>query len=61
MSVILTATGFKIGSKGKVVNNGEKAASLFGSMPKGEARKLRKQLRAEGLVKFAAIPACRAA
>lgn len=53
MSVILTATGFKTSSKGKVVNNGDKAAALFGSMPKGEARKLRKELRERGLAKFA--------
>lgn len=61
LNLIVTATGFKVGSKGKVVNNSEKAGNLFGSMPKGEARKLRKRLRDEGLTRFAAVPAIRAA
>lgn len=55
MSVILTATGFKTSSKGKVVNTDDKAADLFGSLPKGEARKLRKELRAKGRAKFAVV------
>jgi hypothetical protein len=46
MTVILTPTGFKTAPKGKVVNDADKAAALFGSMPKGEARKLRRQLSA---------------
>ncbi len=37
--VFVTPTGFKLGSKGKVVSTGE----FLGSLPKGEARKLRKE------------------
>lgn len=55
MSIILTPTGFKTGTKSKVINSGDKAAALFGTMPKGEARKLRKELRANGLTRFAAV------
>lgn len=55
MSIIVTPTGFKVGSKSKVINNSDKAAALFGSMPKGEARKLRKELRAIGLTRYAAV------
>lgn len=70
LNVIVTATGFKVGSKGKVINNAEKAkalfettspATFFGSMPKGNARKLRKKLWNMNLASIAAIPAMRAA
>ncbi len=38
--VWVTPTGFKLSSKGKVVSTGE----FLGSLPKGEARKLRKEM-----------------
>lgn len=56
MSVILTATGFKIGAKGKVANTAEKAGIEFGKMPKGDARKARRVLFAEGKRNLAAAP-----
>jgi hypothetical protein len=55
MKIEKTATGFKLG-KGKVVNTPQKAAALFGSMPKSDARKLRKELSAMGLARFAVVP-----
>lgn len=61
MNVIVTKTGFKTSPKGKVINSADKAADLFGSMTKGAARKFRKLLRTEGLAKYAAVPARRAA
>ena len=55
MSIVVTPTGFKTGSKGKVINTTDKAAALFGSMSKSDARKLRKEVRAAGLTRFAAV------
>lgn len=48
-NVIVTATGAKIGSKGKVANNQDKMGQLLATLPKGDARKVRKQLREKGL------------
>ena len=48
-SVIVTATGAKLGSKGKVANDQSKMGELLAKLPKGESRKVRKQLRAKGL------------
>lgn len=53
MGVTLTKTGAKIGSKGRVANTPEKMGELLGTLPKGEARKVRKQLRANGLTNLA--------
>ena len=55
MTIIITATGFKVGSKGKVANTPEKVAIEFGSMPKSDARKIRKQLYAAGKIGLAAV------
>ncbi len=41
----------KVGSKAKAVP----AAQVFGMLPKGEARQLRKQLAKEGFVSIAAL------
>lgn len=57
----LTPTGFKIGSKGHVINTPEKAAEFFGSMPKPEARRIRRQLHAAGKTALAAVPRRKAA
>lgn len=43
-SVVVTPTGIKVGSKGKVVKAGE----FFAMNEKGVNRKVRKLLRAEG-------------
>jgi len=48
MTVVLTATGVKIGAKGKVANTPEKVGELLGTLTKGEARQVRKQLFASG-------------
>ena len=48
MKVIVTATGVKLGSKGLVANTAEKVGSLLGTMSKGEARRVRKELRKGG-------------
>lgn len=41
-----TATGLRVGSKGKVQPAGE----ILGQLPKGDRRRVRKQLRAGGFV-----------
>jgi hypothetical protein len=48
-NIIVTKTGAKVGSKGKVANNRDKMGQLLAALPKGEARKVRKELRANGL------------
>lgn len=55
MTIIKTATGFKLGSKGKVVNSADKAAAFFGSMSKSNARKVRRELVANDLARFATV------
>lgn len=55
MTIIMTATGFKVGSKGKVANTVEKAAEAFAMLPKGLARKARKELHAAGKKNLAAV------
>lgn len=52
LAVYLAATGVKVGSKGKVHN----VSNALGMMDKGNARKLRKTLRAEGRTAEAAAP-----
>ncbi len=47
--VFVTPTGLKVGSKGKVLPAGK----FLGSLAKGEARRLRKELRRLGEVKKA--------
>lgn len=47
--IIVTATGAKDGSKGKVANTPDKMGELLAKLPKGEARQVRKQLRGKGL------------
>lgn len=42
--VIITPTGLKLGSRGKVM----KAGTVFATLNKGEARRLRKSLRVLG-------------
>lgn len=54
MTAILTPTGFKVGSKGRVANTPEKAAVEFGKLSKGEARQVRKMLYENGKVNLAA-------
>lgn len=54
MTAILTPTGFKVGSKGKVANTPDKAAIEFSKLSKGKARQLRKMLYANGKVNLAA-------
>jgi hypothetical protein len=56
LNLIVTATGFKVGSKGKVANTPEKAGIEFGNMNKGEARKARKMLFVGGKRHLAAAP-----
>lgn len=52
---IVTPTGVKKGSKGKVANTAEKIGPVFGSLSKPEARKLRKLMAANGLRGLAAV------
>jgi len=56
MSAILTKTGVKIGSKGKVANTAAKMGELLGGLSKGEARKVRKLAAAGGFKNLAAAP-----
>lgn len=51
-TVYVAKTGLRLGSKGKVTS----PSAMFAKMTKGEARKLRKALRAAGAAKFAAMP-----
>lgn len=55
MTAILTPTGFKVGSKGRVANTPSKAAIEFGKLSKSEARKVRKELYRRGDVNLAAV------
>jgi hypothetical protein len=57
MTAILTATGVKIGSKGRVANTPAKVGTLFAGMSKSDARKVRRALFAKGLRNLAAAPA----
>ena len=57
MTAILTATGVKIGSKGRVANTPAKVGTLLAGMSKSDARKIRKALFAKGLRNLAAAPA----
>lgn len=54
LNVIVTATGFKVGSKGRVANTPDKAAVELSKLSKGEARKVRKMLYENGKVNLAA-------
>ena len=56
MTTILTATGVKMGSKGRVANTSAKVGTLLAGMSKSEARKVRKALFAKGLRNLAAAP-----
>jgi hypothetical protein len=53
--VVVTATGVKVGSKGRVANTPEKVGSLLGTMSKSEARKVRKALFASGKRRLASV------
>lgn len=55
-NVIATPTGIKISARGKVTN----MSAAYGSMSKGDARKLRKALRAAGHIQHAAASRCAA-
>ena len=55
-NLIVTATGFKTSSKGKVANTVEKAGIEFGKMSKGDARQVRKVLFAKGKRNLSAAP-----
>jgi hypothetical protein len=44
MTINHTATGIKLGNKGKVAKTPEAVAPIFGMVSKGEARKARKHL-----------------
>lgn len=51
-NVYATPTGLKAGSRGKV----QPPAAFLRVLPKSERRKLRKELHANGFVRFAATP-----
>lgn len=53
-TVFFTPTGAKLGAKGKVANTDATVGELLAKLPKGDARKLRKGLRAKGNNRLAA-------
>ncbi len=53
---VVTPTGVKLGSKGRVMNTPEKVGTLLGELSKGQARKVRKTLFKSGKVALAAAP-----
>lgn len=55
-NVVVTPTGVKLGSKGRVMNTPEKVGTLLGERSKGEARKIRKTLFKAGKKALAAAP-----
>ena len=55
-NVVVTPTGVKIGSKGRVMNTVQKVSETLGTMSKGAARQFRKKLYELGYKSFAAAP-----
>lgn len=53
--LVVTPTGFKIGSKGRVINNADAAKSFYQQNDKGTNRAVRKRLRSEGRARFAGV------
>ncbi len=49
MTIKITPTGFKVAGSTRVANTPEKAATAFGSMPKGAARQARNPRTGESL------------
>lgn len=48
MSVICTATGIKVGTKGLILKTRDQVADAIGALPKGERRRIRKHLFRKG-------------
>lgn len=48
MSVICTATGIKVGTKGLILKSRQEVADAIAPLPKGERRRIRKHLFSKG-------------
>ena len=55
--VIVTPTAVKLGPKGKLLKTPDALGELLATLPKGERRKIRKQLRTNGKINLAAARA----